>query len=593
MNLFVTPPVIDPAEYGLTKVGSYRLSSPPSAWDDEITQLLVREHPYLPADRIVITFKKKDDASGSAYGFASISGNKVISIPIIVKNRELAPMDVVVRRTSNDPDAAEGAGDLQEDQVLPLNDGTYEMLDDIEPVGTVVDPHQDRSSHYTEDGSSLRLPFRGRTVIAEYLGASPSKVAALHDLLKSDKELIAGFVTNGTQEVINSWLSAPGARKTAQAVHGSQQLPRSIAQYLNAAPCELKTAEMLAADVIVEDGAIKSAVAADVVDLGSPDRGESRILIFEDGTYCSAPEKVATLQSGTADSDIARRVIQKVAANELRRGSTLMFQIGDAFTRPAKLASIMESTENGSVRFRLTDDLARSYDVFLDRRVKTASLAGGSWVLPMSSRVFEMREYAEAPAMDTAKVAEWFDRNLPDSLTCSDGQFTLCIRGEAFGVPQVSEAKVAEVLDSWFSNGDQLLAMARDNGVVRFSSALPGQVAAAVKLAQVHQRLPELGREVVSDLGMELKKAVKLAAALADPGSVDAVLSAGFLNEDNLAEFANLSNTFEDVVSKLARLLLAIRMGFPGDENATMVAMKSLHRVAEKLRSAAEGLLEG
>jgi hypothetical protein len=44
----------------------------------------------------------------------------------------------------------------------------------------------------------------------------------------------------------------------------------------------------------------------------------------------------------------------------------------------------------------------------------------------------------------------------------------------------------------------------------------------------------------------------------------------------------------EDVVGKLARLLLAIRLGFPGDEVSTAVAMKSLQRVVEYLRSATQ-----
>jgi hypothetical protein len=83
-----------------------------------------------------------------------------------------------------------------------------------------------------------------------------------------------------------------------------------------------------------------------------------------------------------------------------------------------------------------------------------------------------------------------------------------------------------------------------------------------------------------------MDKAIKLAATIGDPQCADAILGTGFLTPDNLAEFASLHAEFDDSVQKLARLLLAIRMGFPGDAGATAVAMKSLQRVSEDLESA-------
>jgi hypothetical protein len=95
-------------------------------------------------------------------------------------------------------------------------------------------------------------------------------------------------------------------------------------------------------------------------------------------------------------------------------------------------------------------------------------------------------------------------------------------------------------------------------------------------------------KKAAAEISIPLEKAVKLAAAIGDDDGVDAVLGAGFLTEDNLAEFVGLSGQFEECVSKLARLLLAVRMGFPGDESATVVAMKALARVADRLQSATQ-----
>jgi hypothetical protein len=128
--------------------------------------------------------------------------------------------------------------------------------------------------------------------------------------------------------------------------------------------------------------------------------------------------------------------------------------------------------------------------------------------------------------------------------------------------------------------------MAKERGHVRFACDLPE---AAMKIAAQAAELadyPKVAAAAVKKIAIPLDKAVKLAAAIGDPEGVDAMLGAGFLTEDNLSEFAGLGDQFEDTTSKLARLLLAVRMGFPGDENATAVAMKSLQRVTEGLNSA-------
>ena len=96
-------------------------------------------------------------------------------------------------------------------------------------------------------------------------------------------------------------------------------------------------------------------------------------------------------------------------------------------------------------------------------------------------------------------------------------------------------------------------------------------------------------REFIDRVGLPIEKAAKLASALSDPEGADAVLATGFLTEDNLAEFSSLSEEFQETVSKLARLLLLIRLGYPeGDESATLVAMKALQRVSESLEGLAQ-----
>jgi hypothetical protein len=251
----------------------------------------------------------------------------------------------------------------------------------------------------------------------------------------------------------------------------------------------------------------------------------------------------------------------------------------------------------GVVELTLSDGL-QSFKVMLDRRIKQATYEDktATWVFPASVRVLVLDGHAQLLPLEPAKVASALERSLTDNLICNRGQFTLVVRGETFGVPQVSEAKIAELLDTYVTNGNELLKMSKDAavlasdgvGMVRFGSNIPEVVANVVKQASAYAELPAVLKENVDDIKIDFALAVKLASAIGDPDGVDAVLGAGFLTQDNLAEFVNLSDQFNQTVSKLARLLLAIRMGFPGDETATVVAMKSLSRVAERLQSASQ-----
>lgn len=620
MSLYLKPPTIDPRLYlsaaEAVKVAAIRLTSPPGYWDDEIRQTLLREHPYIPPDRILINFSQRDDASGTAMGYVSISGSPCVSIPIIIKNRELAPLDVIIIRT---PTAApeetgldqQGAGDMEDDKVMPLNEQTFTHALDAGQIGDITPHHQITGTGYTEDASSLRLPFRGRSVMASMepgkrilpslaalLGATEQQKEAFGAILGSEPNVAAGFVINRSGSIADEWLSAPAPQNSPFAKVAAVTINRSVATVVSSIPLELKTAEMLAADVFVADETTKVAVAFDAINLAHPDKGLTRWLMFDDGTYCSAPEKVAAVALSAAQEDIAiNAMMKKAESSTLRLGQTLVFSTENVFTSPAKLASVRSREDTGVVELTMNDGL-ESYKIMLDRRIKQATYEDKTmtWIFPATVRVLTLTGHAELLPLEPAKMASALERSLTDQLSCHNGQFTLTVRGDTFGLPSISEEKMATLLDTYVTNGDDLVAMAKtasltsssDVGLVRFGSNIPEVVANVVKQASAYASLPAILKENADDIKITFNLAVKLAASIGDPDGVDAVLGAGFLTQDNLAEFVNLSDQFNETVSKLARLLLAIRMGFPGDETATVVAMKSLARVAERLQSAGQ-----
>jgi hypothetical protein len=75
------------------------------------------------------------------------------------------------------------------------------------------------------------------------------------------------------------------------------------------------------------------------------------------------------------------------------------------------------------------------------------------------------------------------------------------------------------------------------------------------------------------------------AAAQADGESLDAMLSLHFVTPQNIRYFVDHIDTFEDVVSRLAALLVSVRLGMKHvNEQAVKDAMEGLSRVVSQLR---------
>jgi len=609
MNLFLSQPTIYPREYLSTedaaKVAAVRMQSPPAYWDDEIRQVLLREHPYIPSDRVVVNFTKRDDATGTGMGYVSLAGSPGVNIPVIIKNRELAPLDILVLQSTGGDGQQQGSGDMTDDKVLPLNEDTFNQAMDAGPVGDAVPTNSTTGTAYTEDASSLRLPFRGRTVtasVAKTVGVTDAQKEALSNILSKHanaREMLTGFTLNNSTPIIESWLTADAPKRTWQNKIAAQQVALDTAVILAGAPDTIGTADFRAADIYLDDETSKVACTLEAMDLSRPEAGLRKFLVFADGSYCHAPEKVAGHKLAEADAaNFFDKLVGDRQAPALRVGSNLMFVMDGVCSTPAKIASVSNHSDKNSVLIRLTNDSGSTYDVLLDKRIKEATFAEDTrtWILPLSVRVLTMGDWAAEAPMQPEKVASTLQRQLTDSLVVSDGQWTLTVRGMTVGVAGMPEAKMAELLNANFTNGEEMMnltkaAAAQDIGAVgllRFGSDYGELQAERVKQAGLSVECDKVCSELAADIRIPLERAVKLASAIGDPEGVDAILGAGFLTEDNLSEFVSLSGQFEETVSKLARLLLAVRMGFPGDETATVVAMKSLSRVAERLQSAGQ-----
>ena len=79
---------------------------------------------------------------------------------------------------------------------------------------------------------------------------------------------------------------------------------------------------------------------------------------------------------------------------------------------------------------------------------------------------------------------------------------------------------------------------------------------------------------------------LKEAARLNDVNTVDKVLSLGFLTPENLSTFVEYIPDFEEVVQKLAYLLMGVRLGLPQPPEQTVKS--AMERVEEVCRALKE-----
>jgi len=112
--------------------------------------------------------------------------------------------------------------------------------------------------------------------------------------------------------------------------------------------------------------------------------------------------------------------------------------------------------------------------------------------------------------------------------------------------------------------------------------SVPKAPFAIKKIAEAVERNFEQLNEKIATLNIDL---VKEASVLNNKGSVDAVLSLGLLKKSNALEYTNLIPQYESVMSDMAKLLLATRLGMQQvPEEAVKMAMISLSDIVAVLK---------
>jgi hypothetical protein len=589
-SYFVLPPKIDPSEFlpaaEATKCADMRLQSTPAGWVDEITNMALRYNPFLPADRLTLSFVHQDAQMGAALGYIQVLGVDRVTIPVIVNDSWLAPLDLMVvgqRDQSDEATQQAGVGDKTDDRVLLLTQDNWNRYAAPRAGGDALRTVSEQpATAWTESGNALRLPSYSRTVTASAMGASEAAREKLASLVLADKSILAGFQTNETLGVLESWLGANEPKKTAAAT------PRLLAEIPVAVPEEQDITKVSTGTFWTEAGEAKVGAAFNAVDLIT---GKDAVLVLlEDGSRSINPPTKVAMSPLDSEEAAGPRILKSFLSTGLKVGTEISLELADGrITRPLRLHKL--ASDAGAIHMWLTNGL-QVVPLVLHSGVKAASRQeDGAWLFPMASSALVYPDVPAAKLADQSKIAGLMLELLPNVVTVAGDQWSL--RDGQFNLIQVSEVKVAAVLHASYENGDQLIdalkagAEANDGRAeLRFAVNPESAVKAAAvsNLGGMRAKTCAALVELINHT-LPLDKAVKLASALARPDSVDSVLATGLLNEDNVGEYLELSQRFQGVVDDLARTLLQSRLGLPVDGNAVAVAAKALQRVVNDLES--------
>ncbi len=206
-KLFLTPATFE-------KCAAYHiLSKDSSQWVKEIITQFLEEHPFLQNEPMTVTWKKLDDVKGYAVGSLNTLG---LTIPVIVKEWMLAPLDVIVfpggkslpltqnilKEVLTEPQPFKGITKVKSKDNLTI---FGDQLEDFQwsPIETGKD------GATGEQGSTVREAVKVGSALDCISSVDIESVKNLFNIIKKDSQIQLGFEKNGTVGVLEKIAKMP------------------------------------------------------------------------------------------------------------------------------------------------------------------------------------------------------------------------------------------------------------------------------------------------------------------------------------------------------------------------------------------------
>lgn len=559
---------------GLTKEAAVTLSRDGDDWEEEISQSLHREHPYIAEHNIQINLTNVDPETGAGVG--SIQIDDKVLVPIIIEKFKLAPLDLF----------------WFQDKLHPLTRTSLEGTLQETNMGTPVVPGQGEMTDVSLY-SRMQPPFDGKYTYASVFGDladGAGMEVGLAEAFSTEEGLRFELQSNEHfREVVQAFVSG-SVEKRASQPEKSRIVVRTYRPFT-------KVAAHGAYEVATDQGTIPALLFDNVMSATAEVMSGHGVLV--------GLNKEAGYARLSPGQEVAGRPCDPTV--DVPVGEPAQRDRGVFFKMAAKGAVC---TEPVTIQFRVADGWSARDDMNQVRRiVKTAGLTvpvygdrtlciPDDWHWIKVGRAVDPMEVYQANMTEPGHGLHSFE------LRHHDGRYV--VRGlDGFPADGDDHEKTASLLSMRFNDQDvaKVMAAAPEVGTLYLCERKPpeepmskvAEAAVARGLGRVNLIKEATYVSPCNAFRFPVLpgKMIKVSAVTDDASkqTVDSLLGLNFLNPDNLYRFADKVTIIEEAKEVVAKLLLASRLGLDVDSRplrSSMFALDSVERDLRELQNAVE-----
>lgn len=576
------------------------VSTDPSQWPKEALNEFLAQFPEFTNEDLRVQLTRKNPEKGYAVG-AILFREGTIAVPIIIKGFSMSSFDVVVAINRIMPLTRENLFTLFSNKqaygsLAPIDTGG-DFISMFDPALRAAAAGYGSTTYNLKSASAESEDYSFIDRLSDSTTAKVKNQILTH--VEADPQIKRAFELNKTTDILEKVATLKENDKIDVNKSLSHSLDRDI-HYIYKTGADKYIGifgSSQAYDPVTVDMTKNEAEDFESFKLakcstksGKTDKKKRKLAVFsilddkinkliitEEGKYAEvAPyERFEDTYEASEDS---------LEAKIPEAGKTYVMKIGDNVTRPW---DVINTTFLGGSQFKV--DIANG----LEKRAYYIT-KGINGVFPHET---------EKNAFYIGDSAEWYEisGNIDLDKPVVEYLDTVTKVSETmyeFTGPNLSKYASDYVPDHNLSFHEAVWGLIQSKADItalsKFSELQPGQKAefrglvtppSLEKFANLVQE--EYNERFGQDYGQSayLFQLVKIAADNPLKTTVDAVLSLGFINKDNIEEYVAQVPMYEQVCSDLAKLLLYIRLGMESTpEEPVRKAMKELTKVVERLR---------
>lgn len=579
-QLFITPTETE-------KIAQSAVSQDSTRWVKEIIGEALKKFPELGNIPLQVRFVQKDIDKG--YCVASIDAQG-FSIPAIIKDWTLAPMDVIV---------VNGI-------MLPLVKETLvDLMQNPSAFASIAKGRKDLAVNVFESPLSVPSEYAGTSYTAVGDSNFIDKVSSFIE--KKDYEHMldeiarpenyAGFVKNNTTDVLDklSTLKVTDVVDFTEAALSNLEIDRQlvveddlgneIVKQANSKIDYTWEVPLTSSDLLSTKCASSKAVSdTSEYEPGNTYAIEDQILyLTKTGEY--------HMFDRAGRADIAENVQTfDVEGDAPNMGDHGCFIIGGTATKPFEIVGIQKAAGAGNYEVRGWDGIKTSSYLPLkgvhgDNVIEHEEL-NNTYYVPGNGKFCKL-------AGQINVTFDHIDSDIAKNYVERDdiGLYTL----EGPGFSKYAQTHSVRDLDQQEAKWAAIHCGANEIDLEKIGKLVPnshvklaGDIKSPMTTDSLETAIQGHYDSIIGDIPTFQKVMVKEASNMADRNSVDAILSLGMLNKRNVMEYIALIPEYEQVLSELAKLLIAARLGLPSVVDADVKdAMESFARVVYALKGLA------